>query len=331
MRTVPRSWWPWLRALGGAAILAFLVWRLGSGPFLAGLRMIDGWAVAAALGIGAVTTTCSAWRWRRVAAGLGVGLSMGTAVAYLYRAIFLNATLPGGVLGDVHRAVRHGRDVGDVGRSVRAVVWERASGQAVTLAVSVVILLALPSPVRTYLPLAAGLAVVTGLALWLLARAIPRGGQSRQARALRTAASDMRNGLFARGRWPGLLFAATIVIAGHLATFLIAARTAGATAPLTRLLPLTLLAFLAMAVPLNVAGFGPREGVAAWVFGAAGLTAAEGVASATIYGILVLIGSLPGAAALFAYRPRTGPPAEVPAPPSPTALSDAAQILRIRG
>ena len=47
---------PWVSNLGGAALLAGLLWRLGTGPFLAGLRLIDGRALAAALGIGALTT-----------------------------------------------------------------------------------------------------------------------------------------------------------------------------------------------------------------------------------------------------------------------------------
>jgi len=67
---------------------------------------------------------------------------------------------------------------------------------------------------------------------------------------------------------------------------------------------LTLLALVAMAVPANIAGFGPREGVAAWAFGAAGLSAAEGVATAMVYGALVLVASLPGAAVLAACRVR---------------------------
>ena len=69
-----------------------------------------------------------------------------------------------------------------------------------------------------------------------------------------------------------------MVVAGHVATFLIAARTAGSTASPAQLVPLALLVLLAMAVPANVGGWGPREGVAAWAFGAAGLGAAAGVA-----------------------------------------------------
>jgi uncharacterized membrane protein YbhN (UPF0104 family) len=143
---------------------------------------------------------------------------------------------------------------------------------------------------------------VGGLAAVLLARALPNRGPSRWRRALRTAKADVRAGLLGRRTWLGVLFASTVVVAGHLATFLIAARTAGATAPLSQLAPLTLLALLAMGVPANLGGFGPREGVAAWAFGAAGLTAAQGVATAVVYGALVLVASLPGAAVLLARR-----------------------------
>ncbi|MGC4746019.1 lysylphosphatidylglycerol synthase transmembrane domain-containing protein [Micromonospora sp. DT201] len=296
--------WAWARLVGGVGLLAVLLWQVGGGPFLAGVRLIDAPALTAALLIGVVTTVCAAWRWSLVAGGLGVRLPLATAVAHCYRAVFLNATLPGGVLGDVHRAVRHGRDAGDVSRGIRAVIWERTAGQVVLVGVALVLLAAFPSPVRPYLPVAAALLVAGGLVAVLLARAVPDAGRSRWSRAARTAMADVRSGLLARRTWVGVLIASTVMVVGHLATFLVAARTAGADAPLSRLLPLTLLALLAMGLPLNVAGFGPREGVAAWVFGAAGLSAAQGVATATVYGALVLVASLPGAAVLLARRRR---------------------------
>ncbi|MGW4466694.1 lysylphosphatidylglycerol synthase transmembrane domain-containing protein [Micromonospora sp. NPDC004704] len=312
-RGVPviRPNWALVRTVSGIGILAVLLWWLGTGPFLDGLRLIDGWALAAALGIGALTTVCCAWRWSLIAGGLGVRLPLGTAVAACYRAVFLNSTLPGGVLGDVHRAVRHGRDTGDVGRGIRAVVWERTAGQVVQAVLAVAVLLALPSPVRPYLPAATALVVTGVLGAVLLARVLPRRGPSRWARALRTTEADVREGLIAHGKWAGVLIASTVVVAGHLATFLVAARTAGVTAPLSQLVPLTFLALLAMSVPANVAGFGPREGVAAWAFGAAGLTASQGISTAMVYGALVLVASLPGAAVLLIRRVRV--PAVVPA------------------
>jgi uncharacterized membrane protein YbhN (UPF0104 family) len=304
--------------LGGAGILAFLLWRLGTGPFLDGLRLIDGWALVAALVIGALTTVCCAWRWSLVAGGLGVRLPLRTAVAHCYRSVFLNSTLPGGVLGDVHRAVSHGRDAGDVGRGIRAVVWERTAGQVVQAVIAMAVLFAFPSPVRPYLPAVTALVVAAGLGAVLLARVVPQvarvvpqvdrvvpqGGLSRLPRALRTAKADIRDGLLGGRNWLGIVLASTVVVWGHLAMFLVAARTAGATAPLSRLVPLTLLALLAMGLPANVGGFGPREGVAAWAFAAAGLTATQGVAAAVVYGALVLVSSLPGAAVLVARRVR---------------------------
>ena len=75
------------------------------------------------------------------------------------------------------------------------------------------------------------------------------------------------------------------------------------------MLPLALLVLLAMVLP-SVGGWGPREGVTAWVFGAAGLGAEQGVATAVVYGVMVLVASLPGAAFLvvawFRRTPRSG-------------------------
>jgi uncharacterized membrane protein YbhN (UPF0104 family) len=176
-----RRMWPWLRILIGVGILAGLAWRLGTDAFVAGLRLIDAPAILAALGIGLLTTLCSAWRWCLVARCLGMRLPLPTAVADYYRALFLNAVLPAGILGDVHRAVRHGQDVGDVGRGVRAVVLERVAGQAVLFGVGAAVLLSQPAlvtaTVQAVTPspavgavVAAVLAVVAGGVVWVRRR-----------------------------------------------------------------------------------------------------------------------------------------------------------------
>jgi uncharacterized membrane protein YbhN (UPF0104 family) len=297
---VNRTRWVGVRLLCGGAILAVLVWRMGTGPFLDGLRTVDGWSLAAATAIAALTTVCCAWRWSLIARGLGVGVPLGPAIAAYYRSQFLNTTLPGGVLGDVHRAVSHGRDVGDVGRGLRAVAWERVAGQVVQVFVTIIVLLLLPSPVRSSMPVVATAVVGGALGTLVLIRVLPRGGPSVWARTVRGAATDLRDGLLARRAWPGIVLASAVAVAGHVVTFLIAARTAGSTVSPLRMLPLALLVLLAMGVPTNIAGWGPREGAAAWAFGAAGLGAAHGVAAAVVYGVMVLVASLPGAAVLVA-------------------------------
>ena len=293
-----RAAWACIRVLGGAAILAVLFWRLGTGPLLDGLRTISGWSLAAAAGVALVTTVCWAWRWSLVARGLGVAVPLRAAITAYYRSQFLNSALPGGVLGDVHRGLQHGRDTGDVSRGLRAVGWERLAGQMVQVVLALIVLLVLPSPVRSSMPAVLAIAVLCVVGAVGLIRARPPHGTSRWARTLRTASTDVRAGLLAPRTRAAILLSSVVVVAGHMTTFLIAARTAGATASSLQLLPLAMLVLLAMTVPTNIGGWGPREGVAAWLFAAAGLGAAQGLAVAAVYGVLVLVASLPGAAVL---------------------------------
>jgi hypothetical protein len=211
--------------------------------------------------------------------------------------VFLNTVLPGGVVGDVHRGVRHGRDVGNVGRGLRAVAWERTAGQVVQWALTTIVLLAFASPVRSSMPVVAAVVAAIALGGVLLLRLLPEGGRSRWGRTWRATRADIRDGLLQRRAWPGVVLASAVVVGGHAATLLIAARTAGATASIAHLLPLALLVLLGATLP-SLAGWGPREGVAAWVFGAAGLGAGQGIATAVVYGVMVVVASLPGAVVL---------------------------------
>jgi glycosyltransferase 2 family protein len=292
-----RSSLRWARPAVAAAALAAVVWRLGSGPFLDGVRSLDAGALLAAAAIIFLTTVCCAWRWKIVARGLGVPLSLPTAVAAYYRCLFLNLMLPGGVAGDVHRGVSHGRDVHDVSRALRAVVWERTAGQVVQLVLTISVLLVLPSPVRSSMPLVVVVLVATTVGVALLDRVLTGRGRSRWERARKTVLADIHEGLLHRKVLPAVALTSTVAVLGYAVTFLIAARTAGVTAPVSRLFPLALIAMLAMVLP-SIAGWGPREGATAWVFAAAGLGAARGAATAVAYGVMVLAASLPGAAVL---------------------------------
>ena len=238
----------WLKIGGGVAILAVVAWRVGPAPFAEAVAAAGPAALVAALVVTAVTTVCCAWRWRVLAARLGVEVPLRDAVASYYRSQFLNATLPGGVVGDVHRAVRHG---------TLPVVADRGTGQAVQVLAAGAVLLAGPAPWASV-----ALAVVI---------------------------------MVATVRWPVVVATSLVSSAGHVVVFLVAARAVGTDASIADLLPLALMVMLAAAVPLNVAGWGPREGVAAWAFAAAGLGAAQGATVAVLYGVLALVATLPGA------------------------------------
>lgn len=298
---ISRRIWALARLSGGATLLAVLVWRVGTGPFVDGLKMTTAWALVAAMAITSLTTLCCAWRWSLVADGLGVEVPLPAAVSAYYRSLFLNSTLPGGVLGDVHRGVLHGRAAGDLGRGLRSVAWERAAGQAVQALLTVAVVLLLPLPAGP-LRLAVGwvVAVAAGVALVVvLLRVKPGHFLHRVTRAI---AGDLRASVLARHAWPGIALASTVAVMGHVAMFVIAVRVTGTELPAGRLLPLAMIVLLTSAVPVNIAGWGPREGAAAWAFGAVGLSAAQGVTVAVVYGVLALVATLPGAVLMVAGR-----------------------------
>jgi uncharacterized membrane protein YbhN (UPF0104 family) len=284
-----------LRLAAGVTVLWFLWRQVGSAPFESGLRAVTWQAVVAAAVLTVLTTVCSAWRWCVVARALDVDIGLPRAVGAYYRSLFLNSVLFGGVVGDVHRAVTHGRRAGDVGRGLRAVAWERLCGQVVQALVTVVVLLVVPSPVGSALPyvLAGVAAVAVGAAL--VVRGADRRCRSRLGQAARAVSADLRHALLVRNVWPRLVLASVLVVAGHTVTFVIAARVAGSTARLGELAALLMVVQTAMVVPVTVGGWGLREGVAAWAFGAAGLGAATGVSVAILYAVLMLAAVAPGA------------------------------------
>ena len=249
-----------LRFTAGVLVLAVLLHQLGSGPFLDGIRAIDPWAVAAALVLTAGTTWACARRWTILAARHGEPLSLPAAYRAYYRSQLINAILPGGVMGDLHRGVRHGW---------RGVLWERCLGQLVQVALVGTLLL--PGQWRWYGVIAFALVAATAGAVVTLS-------------ALSTT--------------------------GHLLVFLVAAASVGVDLPLTALIPIGALVLLGASIPLNLAGWGPREGVAVWAFTAFGSTAATGLTVSVAFGVLSTLATLPG---LFVLRPTV---AEVRAPAS---------------
>ncbi|MDR7255495.1 uncharacterized membrane protein YbhN (UPF0104 family) [Nocardioides sp. BE266] len=307
MRDALTSGWRWL---AGALILALVVREVGSDSVLDGLRALDVRILLLGAGLTVVTTVASAWRWTLVARELDVAITLPRAVAACYRAQLLNTVLPGGVLGDVHRGVVHGRSTGATGRALRAVAWERFAGQVVQAVLAVVVLAMLPSPVRPALPwLVAGVALAVTVAVVLVRRTLDRDAW--WSRAARVVRDDVRLALLVRRSWPGVVVASVVATAGYVTTLVLAARAVGVDASVATLLPLALVVLVAAGLPLNLAGWGPREGMAAWAFGTAGLGASAGMATAVAYGAVVLVASLPGLVVLAISVPDPEP---APAP-----------------
>ena len=280
-----------LGLVGGLALLAFLLHRFGGGPLADAWRVTTWQAVLAAFVLTAVATVTSAWRWRVVARSLGVPLGARQSVAAYYRSQLLNAVLPGGILGDADRAVRHGRAAGDLGAGVRATGWDRVTGQVVQVTLAMLAVVLLPTPWR-----GSGVGAVAAVALLgvlgaavLVVRRRTDGWLTRDLRAL------VRPAVLAR-----LVVASCASTGGHLAVFAVAAAAVAVDTSPAVLLTTGLVVLVGSSIPLSVAGWGPREGVTAWAFGVVGLGAAAGLTVAIVYGVLAGVATLPGAVVLVA-------------------------------
>jgi uncharacterized membrane protein YbhN (UPF0104 family) len=287
----------WVRPVVGAAILGALLARFGTDSVIRGVDATDGPLLATAVVLTAVATACCAWRWRAVAAALGAGIGLRSAYLSCFGAQFLNATLPGGVLGDAHRAVEHGRRTdgpGSTGRAVRSVFWERTLGLAVQVVVTVAVVGLFSTGLRpAALTVAAGAVVVAVvLARWGRHDLIAILG--RPAVAVTVVAASLG------------------VAACHTAVLLAAMAATGVDLPTTQTVALALAMLLGSTVPTSIAGWGPREGAAAWAFAAVGLPAADGLAVSVAYGVAALVATLPGALALLLTR--AAPPVRTEAP-----------------
>ncbi len=303
----------WGQFVAGLAVLAVVVWRVGTGPFTAALGRLHAGPVAVAVILVSATTLCSAARWRLVAAGLGLKLSLGSALARCYRSQFLNAILPGGVLGDVHRGVLVGAQSDDVSLGLRTVVWERSSGQAVQLVITAALVLPL-----LVSPGVAALAILLGGLTLVSLGVLVRTSAARpasvvlvglRARARRAVLDDVRR-LGTRRIMLGVIVTSLAVLVGYVAVFALAARVSDLRLGWAGIVPLALTVLVAAAIPANVAGWGPREAAAAWAFHAVGLLPGQGVTVAVLYGLLTTVATVPGgvllALGLFRHR-RPGP------------------------
>ena len=278
----------WLRPTLGALIIVLLVVHFGADPVLRGVHAADGLLIATAVLLTAVATACCAWRWQAVAASLGAGIGLGAAYLSCYGAQFVNATLPGGVLGDVHRAVQHGRRAEAVGTVARSVFWERTLGLAVQAVVTVAVVALVPSGLRV-----AALAVgVAAVALTVLVVGF----------AVRWVRGDLAAILGRPGVAVTVVVTSIGVAACHTVVLLVAMAAAGVDLSAGQTLALALAVLLGSTIPTSIAGWGPREGAAAWAFVTVGLPASDGLAVSVAYGVAAFVATLPGALALLLMR-----------------------------
>jgi uncharacterized membrane protein YbhN (UPF0104 family) len=287
-----------LRVLVSAGLLLALASLVDAAAVVDRLGRADPVWLAAGLALCAIQFAASAARWRRTAEALGVPLSRRRALADYYLAGLANQVLPGGVLGDAARATRHARSSGRSGPAVRAVILERASGQAVLLLVTLALMIATPTG-REIAGALVGLArpgawvalAAVACAVFALFRLRRRSGFG----WLAVLAADARSALLTPRHAAQQLLLSLVVVAALCGTFACAGRMLGVSLPDQELVVLAPLVLMAMLIPISIGGWGVRESAAAGLFALAGHAPETGIAVSIAYGLITLLAALPGA------------------------------------
>ncbi|MEO3999932.1 lysylphosphatidylglycerol synthase transmembrane domain-containing protein [Mesorhizobium sp. CAU 1732] len=298
-----------LRVGTPVAILAIL-WNFLDGPHIIDRLAHTDWRwISAALLTAILQIVLSALRWQLTARALGLPLQTAYAIREYFVAQLVNQTIPGGVVGDIARAVRS-RGGTTLAIAGQAVVLERASGQIAIFAVMLSGLafvalvpsgLSLPPNAINFGVIAVAAILAIGLA-WLAWKHI--GLPQR----LRLLASSSRHALFGRSVRLRQVLLGLAIVACNLATFAFAARATGTALSLAAAMCIIPLILTAMLLPLSIAGWGFREGAAAVLLPFAGATPEGAVAASVAFGIVILAASLPGVFWLVRRSVPTPPP-----------------------
>ena len=236
------------RVTASALLLASCAWLLDLREIGDVFQKLDLTWVFWALGAYGAQILLCAQRWRFTAARLGAPLEFAHATREYFLSTLLNQVLPGGVLGDVGRALRHGAaprsaTAPGVGLAAAAVVLERAAGQLALLLVALgtvpLWLQLIPDPRANLGWLVVGL----GAALACVIVATRLGGFAA------TAVEQARRALWARGALVIQLGLSMAGVAAFLLHFYFSARALGLELPLRTLLRVFPWVLAAMALP----------------------------------------------------------------------------------
>lgn len=292
------------RIAATVAILAALAWFLDVRAIGSALAGADALPVLIALTLVQAQIVLSAWRWRLIAERLELHLPLGLATGEYYIASLLNLVLPGGVPGDALRAVRLAKSAAVPAWRpvVRSIVLERAAGQLALAGVMVAGFAAWPLLLEGRVPVeATWLAVsvlVLGCMIVLMLAVLARGGPAAVRSAVAGLGVDLRRALVSDGAWLKQGILNLTIVASYVATFALAAAALGHPLPWVGWLTVVPVVLFSMVVPVTVGGWGVREGIAASLWSLLGLDPTIGFATSVLYGLIAVIGSLPGAAFL---------------------------------
>jgi len=296
-----------IRGAVGLGLAALVVLVVGPAPLLERLQGAKPAWFAGAVAVATLANLLSALRWTQIARALGLAARERDLVVFYFRGVTTNSVLPGAYLGgDVLRALQVHRSGNPFTGSVSSVVIDRLLGLWMQAAVSLVAFAVATLSGQALLPAGLAVAYVLLLLAILALPALPVGflARSRFRALARAGEAPLRWQHFTRERPPGffrLAAAAVLVALGSSTVLWLCLVAIGADAPYFAALGLACGVFAGAALPLALAGFGPREVTAVVFLSALAPGAAAAAAASLLYGLAATVQGI-AAAPLFALH-----------------------------
>lgn len=257
------------------------------------------WLGLAALFFGVIVVLGTA-RWQLVLQSLAVSLPLGTTLRLFLIGMFFNQTLPSSIGGDATRVFYLWRAGTDVQTALNSVLLDRIVG--------LIILVLVATGIAPYLvpqlnnPIAAnGLVIVLAggwaavFMLFVFDNALTRRFQ--HIRMIKFATTLSRDAIHLCKQPMIAIPTLCISIAIHGATIAIAwslDHALGGDASFLIYVAAITPTILLISIPISIAGWGVREQILVILLGALGIGATQAISVSILFGIVLLIGGLPG-------------------------------------
>ncbi len=291
------------RLLAKLAVSAVLLWlplrHIPLGMVFGQIIAMNWVAVLAALAALSASTAVAAVRWSVILGTLGAPRSPRVTYPLSLIGLFFGQALPAGLGGDAVRAWLACRTGIPASISISSVLADRLTG---LFAILLIVTFELPVLHRTF----QGTAVFNGLLGMLLASYVayavvmsldrlPRSlRRFRVVRGFARVSADLRNTLLTpRAVIPVLACGIVVQVGNVLAIVLLTSdfHLTGMLLAATLIVPLS---NILQSLPISIAGWGVRETFFVSAYGVFGVNASQAVAVSVVFGLLIVISSLPG-------------------------------------
>jgi len=249
------------------------------------------------------STAVSAYRWQLIMRNLGFGQTFSFYWDSYFKGMFFNQGLPTSIGGDAVKVLDVARRGFRKRDALVGVAIDRITGLGALLLLALAAHLVNPDllPEQVYRPilwlLAAGL--LGFLSLTFLGRLAWIGGNPRLA-VVKTMSDRLRQAVSLRR--PVLLTSSLLVPLLALLAFFAAGRALGLRYDLVTYFAIVPPALVLTVIPISIAGWGVREGALVSLFSLIGADKTVVLMMSLVYGILLILVSLPGLAVFLRGR-----------------------------